>query len=163
MAKRSLMFPDRVPFEDPYVHGGPLEHEDLSQVGTTVVPSGVRKRCNHEQPGCSSSCASQHSSSSSSQVQCAQSLGLSASENESGNEMQDACLQTPVSSGENMQSAATTREKRKRSRPFASPNAQALLQTGLAARHGQPTLQDLMQASLLNSGDLIACRMYNGA
>ena len=172
-AKRSLVFADRGLVEDPSGHCGPLEDlsledvEDLSRDGEAeVVPCCVgssSQRCNHEQPGCSSCCASQHSNLSSSQVQCAQSLGLSASENESGNEVQDACLQTPVSSGQDAQSAAATREKRKRSQPSASPDAQALPQTSLAARHWQPTLKDLMQASLLSAGDLIACRLYDGA
>jgi hypothetical protein len=176
-AKRSLVFADRGLVEDPSHrglvldpsrHSGPPEDvEDLSRDGEAeVVPCCVgssSQRSNDEQPACSSCCASQHSNLSSSQVQCAQSLGLSASENESGNEEQDACLQTPVSSGQGAQSAAATREKRKRSEPCASPDAHALPQTSLAARHWQPTLNDLIQASLLTAGDLIACRTYDGA
>ena len=166
--KRSLVFADRGLVEDPSGHCGPLQDvEDLSRDGEAeVVPCCVgssSQGCNHEQPGCSSCCASQHSNLSSSQVQCAQSLGLSASEIESGNEVQDACLQTPVSSGQDAQSVAATREKRKRSQPSASPDTPVLPQTSLAARHWQPTLKDLMQASLLTAGDLIACRMYDGA
>lgn len=176
--KRSLVFPCSEQREGLSAHHQAKDDvEDLTQDGEPeVVPCSVpsSQRSNHSQPG-----GSQPSNSSSSQVMCAQRWSAS-SQDASENELPDSLvLQTPSTNANrgqdaaDAQSAAKTRQKRKRSRPVSEPQGddgrpQALsggecLPQTVATRRRQPTLCDLMQASLLVPGDVIACRMYDGA